>query len=200
MNNNLSILKPKTSNLEPKSSLPCVILAGGKSSRMGEDKAFLKIGDISLIEYQYNRLNKIFEKIYISAKSDKFNKKYNLILDNSDIYSPMIALKSILQKFQKVFIIPVDMPNISLVSIQKLLKFHNDKITIFKSKDKLHYLCGIFNNSLLPKIEHFLSNNNHKIGLLLKKTNLNYFEVENFETINLNYQENYINFLKNCSL
>jgi len=195
LNNNLSILKPKTSNLEPKSSLPCVILAGGKSSRMGEDKAFLKIGDISLIEYQYNKLNKIFEKIYISAKSDKFNKKYNLILDNSDIYSPMVALKSILQKFQKVFIIPVDMPNISLTSIKKLLNLHNDKITIFKSNDKLHYLCGIFNNSLLPKIEQFLSNNNHKISLLLNEVDLNYIYIDENEAINLNYIKDYSNYI-----
>jgi molybdopterin-guanine dinucleotide biosynthesis protein A len=44
----------------------CVIFAGGKSSRMGEDKSLLPFGTFSsLAEYQYNRLSNIFDIVYI---------------------------------------------------------------------------------------------------------------------------------------
>jgi len=51
-----------------------IIFAGGKSSRMGRDKALLPFGGYdTLTEYQYRRLSKIFNRVYISTKNDKFN-------------------------------------------------------------------------------------------------------------------------------
>ena len=51
-----------------------VILAGGKSSRMQQDKALLPFGEVnSLAEFQYRRLSKIFSKVYISSKYNKFD-------------------------------------------------------------------------------------------------------------------------------
>ena len=57
-----------------------VILAGGKSSRMKQDKALLPFGDTnSLAEFQYRRLSKIFSKVYISSKNNKFDFDVNII-------------------------------------------------------------------------------------------------------------------------
>lgn len=40
--------------------IPCVIFAGGKSSRMGEDKALLPFGNFkTLTQYQLTRLQKV---------------------------------------------------------------------------------------------------------------------------------------------
>jgi len=48
-------------NLQPPFDIPCVILCGGKSSRMGEDKALLPFGEYStLVQYQYERLQSVF--------------------------------------------------------------------------------------------------------------------------------------------
>ena len=99
--------------------IPCVILSGGKSSRMGEDKSLLPFSSSnSLIEFQFNRLKPYFKDIYISSKNDKFDflkDKSKLILDkNQDIYSPILALQTILEKFDKVFIITVDTPFVKI--------------------------------------------------------------------------------------
>ena len=49
--------------------IPCVIFAGGKSSRMGEDKALLPFAEFNtLTEFQLTRLKKIFKTVYISCK------------------------------------------------------------------------------------------------------------------------------------
>ncbi len=44
-----------------------IILAGGKSSRMGRNKALLPIGDQLLIEVLYQRLRALFDEVVISA-------------------------------------------------------------------------------------------------------------------------------------
>jgi molybdopterin-guanine dinucleotide biosynthesis protein A/very-short-patch-repair endonuclease len=47
-----------------------LILAGGRSSRMGQDKAFVQLGDTTLLEHVYQRLSPQCEHILISTNSD----------------------------------------------------------------------------------------------------------------------------------
>jgi len=42
-----------------------IILTGGKSRRMGLNKAFLKYGDTTFIEHQIMMLRKIFDEIIL---------------------------------------------------------------------------------------------------------------------------------------
>jgi len=180
--------------------VPCVILSGGKSSRMGEDKSLLPFGNFdTLIEYQYNKLSKIFSNIYISSKIDKFNfiNKSNLILDNDkNISSPMIALQSIFHKIStdKIFIITVDTPLVETSTIENLINNSKDyDITIAIDETKQHNLCGIFNHTISNLVDDLISKNIHKINYLIKQTN-NYKEIyfnNNSQFINLNTKEDY---------
>ena len=62
--------------------MPAVLFAGGRSSRMGQDKALLPFaGFKTLSEYQYRRLSEIFEKVYISSKEDKFDFQADILFD-----------------------------------------------------------------------------------------------------------------------
>lgn len=66
------------------SEVPCVLLCGGASSRMGVDKCFLKFGTQTLAKWQFERLSCIFKKVYISCKNDKFGGEFkDLIFDKS---------------------------------------------------------------------------------------------------------------------
>lgn len=178
-------------------TLPCVILAGGKSSRMGQDKCFLPYKNTTLIEYQYKRLKKIFKNVYISSKTNKFDFDANLILDEkSSLSSPLIALNSICNylKSDRFFLITVDTPLVSENSINKIIEqSNNSDITIaLTSDDRTHNLCGVFNTNIKPKIEIMLKNNNHKILALAKSVNFKTISIENSKDfINLNTKEDY---------
>ena len=69
-----------------KFQIPCVLLCGGKSSRMGADKCFLKFRGQSLVKWQFERLCALFENVFISCKNDKFGGEFEekmLIFDEN---------------------------------------------------------------------------------------------------------------------
>jgi molybdopterin-guanine dinucleotide biosynthesis protein A len=176
--------------------IPCVILSGGKSSRMGEDKTFLSfLNSRTLIDFQVNKLSQLFKRVYISCKENKFNEPYNLILDTSSIYSPMIALKTILEELKedKVFIITIDAPFLSETTIKDICKNKNlYDIVIAKNGDKVHNLLGIFSSSCLDNITQYIQSDNHKISHLIKNSNSKIMEFENKnEFLNINTKKDY---------
>ena len=178
--------------------ITCVILSGGKSSRMGEDKSLLPFSySQTLIQYQYDRLKPYFKNIYISSKIDKFNflEKDSLILDkNKNIFSPILALDTIFEKFknQKIFIITVDTPFVSIDSIDKLIKESRDYDICVAQTEKTHNLCGVFSSNISSTIKTMIQNDIHKIGYLL---NNNIHKILNFpndgEFININNKYDY---------
>ncbi len=178
--------------------ITCVILSGGKSSRMGEDKSLLPFSSSkTLIQYQYDRLKPYFKNIYISSKVDKFDflEKEFLILDeNKDIFSPILALDTIFDKFknQKIFIITVDTPLVTIASISKLIEESQNYDICVAQTEKTHNLCGVFSSNISLTIKNMIENDIHKINYLIKNNN---YKIINFsnnsEFININNQDEY---------
>jgi len=186
-------------------TIPCVIFAGGKSSRMGEDKALLPFGSFStLTEYQYTRLSKIFTNVYISCKhKNKFNfskenDSANFIEDlpSEDTYAPTIGFISAFKTLQvnTFFAISVDSPFINEKIIQALIDADTAKsdATIAKTEYGMQPLCGIYHNSLEEKFQEMQKENNHKLGFLLKNSQTTYVYFKD-ETpfLNLNHPHEY---------
>lgn len=188
-------------------NIPCVIFAGGKSSRMGEDKALLPFaGKPTLIQYQYERLQKIFKNVYISCKDPKkFDFQANFIEDISreDIFAPTIGFVSIfnLLHVNKIFVLSVDTPFVGEQEINKILK-HKDQgfdAIIAKTQDTLHPMCGLYNRRLHDTFQNMLQTNQHKLTKLLQDANTLFVEFNNESNfLNLNnpsqYQEALLRF------
>ena len=179
--------------------LDAVILAGGKSSRMGQDKALLPFkGYNSLAEYQYKRLKPLFSNVYLSAKEYKFDFQAPFICDNTKaVSSPLIALEAIMQTLQKpFFLIAVDMPLLPLSEIEKLLwhfyKNPSFDAYLFKSPNGLEPLATIYKSSTLATLQRMLQKNDHKMNTFLSKINFTMVE-SNYQSYftNLNYFTEY---------
>lgn len=181
--------------------IPCVIFAGGKSSRMGEDKALLPFADFStLTEYQYSKLSKIFKTVYISTKEkSKFNFHAEFITDElkqNPIYAPTSGFIAAFQKLDssKIFVLSVDAPFVGSNEIQKLIQEDKDTYdaTIAKTQRGMEPMCGIYHRSLLNSFVDMQKNNSHKLGLLLKNVNTHYVEFMNEKKfLNLNNPQDY---------
>ncbi len=181
-------------------TIPIVILCGGKSSRMKRDKSLLPFANSpTLLEYQYSKYSKLFENVYISSKKNSFQfiNSERIIVDKSEIYSPMIALDSIFEYLneEKIFIISVDMPLVEIDTVFKIIDFSlnsKDEIVVAKDEKNTHNLCGIFDKSIKYKIENSLKEDIHKINYLIRNSNSYEFYFENKEQfININFPNDY---------
>ena len=166
---------------------------------MGEDKSLLPFyTSNTLIEYQYKRLKPYFKDIYISSKIDKFDflEKEFLILDeNKEIFSPILALNTIFNKFsnKKIFIITVDTPFVSIETINELINQSNEVDICIGETEKTHNLCGIFSSNINSFIKNMIENDIHKIFYLIKNNNHKIIHFDNNdEYININNKNEYI--------
>ena len=153
-----------------------VIFAGGKSSRMGKDKSLLPFGSYpTLTQYQQERLKPWFQKVYISAKKNKFDFPCECIEDKQKESSPLVGLLSILESIEEeeVFVLSVDAPFVDQSVIEKILKSNDASYdaVVAKSPSGTQPLCGIYKKSILPLIYRQLERNNHKIKSLLELAN-----------------------------
>jgi len=180
--------------------IPCVIFAGGKSSRMGEDKALLPFGEFNtLTQFQLHRLQKLFKNVYVSSKStNKFNFEASFIEDvkTDYIYAPTAGFVAVFKKLacEKFFVISVDTPFVGENEIDLLIKADNPHVdaTIAKTACGNHPMCGIYHKSLEEKFFHMLQTNNHKLGFLLKNSNTTFVEFKDEKPfLNLNHPHEY---------
>ena len=183
--------------------IPCVIFAGGRSSRMGEDKALLPFGGYdTLAEYQYRRLYTLFSEVYISAKENKFTFDAPLILDTPTdaTYAPTAGFVAMFQKLQqeRVFVISVDSPFVGEEEIRKLLEEAPAyEAVVARTESGTHPMCGIYHRRLLPKFEKMLDEGRHRLGQMLKDADTQYVLFDNEQPFaNLNVPQEYQNALK----
>jgi len=175
-----------------------VIFAGGKSSRMGEDKALLPFGGCaSLAEYQYRRMKQLFPHVYISTKKRKTDFAAPLILDIYPESSPLIGLLSVFASIEdhECFILSVDAPFVGEEIIEALYGLSGDPsldAIIARSPGGIQPLCGIYRRSIIPHAERFVREGEHRLHTLLQTANSRFvnFEKET-DFLNLNRPHDY---------
>ena len=180
-----------------------VIFAGGQSSRMGEDKALLPFGGYhSLAEYQYCKLQKIFQKVALSTKKEKFDFDCQVIYDKYEVSSPLVALLSVfesLPEIESLFVLSVDAPFVDDVVIGEIMEKVDNKadVIVAQSPSGVQPLCALYKRSILPLVEAQYKEGNHKLQALLAKANTVHVRfTDDAPFTNLNHPEEYEEALK----
>ncbi len=177
-----------------------VIFAGGRSTRMGQDKALLPFGGYrTLAEYQYRRLQPLFGQVLLSAKTPKFPFDAPVILDrDEDRSSPMVALASVLaySTKERVFVLSVDMPFVDEALIRRLHEALEDhrgaQIAYARSPRGAEPLCAVYCRSLLPRVESLLTQGEHRMRALIGQVESVEVPCERDEIfVNLNTPQDY---------
>ncbi|WRC76333.1 molybdenum cofactor guanylyltransferase MobA [Helicobacter pylori] len=159
-------------------NIPCVLLAGGKSSRfiinnLQINKALAPLKSYpSLLEYQYSRLLKLFKQVIISAKkSYELNAPY-LLEKESGLFSPLFGIHNAFLTLQTpyIFFIAIDAPLVSFESIKALCGIKNFSVVYAKSPTKEHYLISLWHQSILNALNYALKTQNYRLSDLVKNT------------------------------
>lgn len=171
-----------------------IILAGGKSSRMGFDKQFLKIKETRMMEIVTGKLEEEFNEIIIVTNKPELysDSKYKIVSDIIKGKGPLsglhVGLKSSKSKY--AYFVACDMPNIN-ISYIKYMKEIIEKET----PDACVTKCGKFSetfNSFYSKelykiIEGRLENDNKSVHSLLEKIDTYYVDESDAKTYSPNW-------------
>jgi len=144
-----------------------LVLAGGKSRRMGSDKALLMQGGQSQLSLAVDLLARVLPKVYVSARKDQANeterRKFEQIIDRYEDIGPAAGILSALQSFPDVswLVLACDLPNVDEDTVATLIAAHTGEhpFTAYKSShDGLpEPLCAIFSAQSRPIIEAFVA-------------------------------------------
>lgn len=155
--------------------LEAVILAGGKSSRMGTDKGLLKLGGKCMIEYQLDTLSEINVPCSISTS----NKQYiqfglPVITDQYQNIGPLGGIHAVLKrgKVERLIVLSVDAPLVSRAIVKKLIEeYESEQIVYSKCGDKEFPLIGVYHQEILPDLEAFIEAGGRSVFGFLKEQN-----------------------------
>ncbi len=181
-----------------------VILAGGKSIRMGRNKALLEFGGETLIERLYRTLKEAFREVLVSANDPEVY----TFLDAPvipDIYEDGGSLAGVhaglsLCRAEYCFFLACDMPFVDVGLIRHLDRYADDyDIVIPVSRNGLEPLHSFYSRRCLPYIEEQLDSGNLKIidfFPLVRMREVGVDEMHEFDPdelsyFNINTQEKY---------
>jgi molybdopterin-guanine dinucleotide biosynthesis protein A len=135
-----------------------IILAGGKSKRMGENKALVPLLGKPLIRYSIDLAVKFTADILISANNrdlDHFG--FPVIRDVVDVKAPLAGIHAglLASATDWNLVLTCDMPNVSVELIRLLLNSLDDSLRmVVPCHDEfLEPLCGFYHKRIIPVME-----------------------------------------------
>lgn len=163
-----------------------IILAGGKSSRMGFDKQFVEIDGICITEYIIDLLRPIFKSIIlVTSRPECYRNKKSVILaeDYYKDFGPLGGMHIGLAKSESQYnyMIACDMPYINKAYIdymKRLLKEDNYRksAVITRFGDWIEPFNAFYSKALIPQIEENILQKKQKISSLLFSSQVLYIE------------------------
>ena len=105
-----------------------LVLSGGKSRRMGADKALLERDGQSQLAFVVDLLGQHVERVFVSTREDQQNEperaRYDLIIDHYDDMGPLAGILSAMDDHPDAdwLVVACDLPNISDATLKFLLE------------------------------------------------------------------------------
>ncbi|HDZ15447.1 hypothetical protein LCGC14_1496470 [marine sediment metagenome] len=142
-----------------------LVLAGGKSTRMGKDKGMIQYHGMPQREYLYHLLSRVCAETFVSIRSDQkadFDERMQTIVDDDAYKGPYNGILSAHSKFPDVawLVVACDMPLIDLASLQELIAARDPNVlasAFAQKEDPLpEPLCAIWEPQGMDKSKAYL--------------------------------------------
>jgi molybdenum cofactor guanylyltransferase len=143
-----------------------VVLCGGQSTRMGNDKGLIQFNGTTWAQIARDKLSSLSLETILSINQNQlspystFINTSDLIIDHSEINvgGPLKGLFSIHSKFPEhdLLVLACDLPKMQLEVLNELMDQYTQQIMadaiVFTKNDRIEPLCGIYRASGLSKI------------------------------------------------
>jgi molybdopterin-guanine dinucleotide biosynthesis protein A len=164
-------------------NISSAILAGGQSTRMGQDKATLKIGDMGLIERVYATVRNVFDDVFVVSSHHKKIQGVpaTVIGDALPQGGSLVGIISALlySRTPYVFVVACDMPFLNGDFIRHMIdQVSGEDIIVPKSIAGYEPLHAIYNRSCLSYMLRLIDANRFKIDRIFPLLNVRTINVE----------------------
>ncbi len=175
-----------------------IILAGGKSTRMGTEKGLQLLCGKPLINYAIELLSGICSNIIISSSSESYQSfGFRVVPDEFPGIGPMGGIYSALRKSdtEMNLVLSCDLPFVSNGLIKFILENAAGYQVAVPWEGNRHYepLCGYYAASVLAKMSTFIQTGNYKLPDLFGEISINKLVIDkilDFYTDRLFYNVN----------
>jgi len=181
-----------------------VILAGGKSRRMGRDKLSLVLDGLTVLESAVERFRGGFDNVYLSvAEPTKYPEiDVRRIVDVFTGAGPMAGLHAALSSLDVdgVFLVAADLPFAMPDAAKRIIELCGDfDAAILRLPDgRLEPLFGYYKKTLLGDCIEALESGDYKMTVLLTEGATRFVEISELGELwdenmimNLNFPEDY---------
>ncbi|MHC4474652.1 MAG: molybdenum cofactor guanylyltransferase [Planctomycetota bacterium] len=180
-----------------------IIMAGGGSTRMGQDKSMLPIRGQPMIARIYDQLRPHFAQILVSANDAC---KYGflgaeVILDRTADRGPLMGIASALKASANDvnFVMACDIPEIDIAFVRAMIRQlrDNDVVLPMTGSSRYEPLLAVYKKGLLATIEHSLAAGKNRIMDALRCCKVKHVDLRGAQWLtNLNSMSDYREFLK----
>lgn len=160
---------------QPKQEVAFAILAGGRSNRMGSNKAELVLKGRRFVDILIDKAKEAgFQSISVSGH-DPQNKEVDFVSDQFTDRGPLGGIHAVLKQCNQEmsFIISVDVPFIQCRTIRDIVEAHKKSscpVTLLRHNEKVEPLIGVYNRHVYEEIERLIMVGGAPVFRALDKT------------------------------
>ncbi len=159
-----------------------IILSGGKSSRMGQDKGMMEYRGKKLIEYSIELLSPFCQELLVSSNSPDYHSLgCRVVPDNFKDSGPIAGLEATLTKSSNNMnlVVSCDSPFIEPVLFEKLIEQFADQDVIIPIHEKgIEPLIGIYQKRLSVFFYEKIIKGDLKVQKIIRECDLDFFDAE----------------------
>jgi molybdopterin-guanine dinucleotide biosynthesis protein A len=169
-----------------------IILAGGSSTRMGQDKALLALDVPSLVETIVAQLRPHFADVLLSARQpqDGYPAGVRVIRDRLPGEGPLAALASALaaSRHDINFVRACDIPDMDVDLLGRMLRLaRNADIVVPRAGDRPEPLFAVYRQSVLPAVDAALAAGERRPAAIFDRCRTRFIDLAPEEVpVNLN--------------
>lgn len=158
-------------------SVTGVVLAGGKSSRMGRNKALLPFENGTLLGKVIERMQSVFSRVILSVHQAEAHPDMALpqVPDHYAETGPMGAIASLLESGEhRIFCVACDMPFLNPALIEFLCEFSDCDAVLPVWHGRIESLHALYSDALLPEFQRLLAEGRFKVADALLQAHVRY--------------------------
>jgi molybdopterin-guanine dinucleotide biosynthesis protein A len=158
-----------------------VILAGGQSSRMGRDKAWLLINGEPLLTRTARILNGVCDHVIVSAAAGQrlpaLPDTVPVVRDARHGEGPLAGFENVLasipERVDRVIVVACDLPDLNAPFLRWLQNQLDEGVdaSVVEVEGESYPLCGVYSPAVFPHVKSIVGNGHRRFRDLLERVN-----------------------------